>query len=99
LPVSRFPLSDFIHGFWGCGNPEGDYWFVGMEEGGSDSFEEIHARITQWDRRVRWTRSTSRLSGDIASLVDNGCRLNATVLLGRTAVLKSEPLASEIWDY
>lgn len=27
-------LSDFIHGFWVYGIPEGDYWFVGMEEGG-----------------------------------------------------------------
>jgi hypothetical protein len=46
-------LSDYMKGFWGYGNPEADYWFVGMEEGGGDSYEDITRRITQWDRRGR----------------------------------------------
>ncbi len=46
-------LSDYMGGFWGYGNLSGDYWFVGMEEGGGDSFDEVNQRVTQWDRRGR----------------------------------------------
>lgn len=46
-------LSDYIEGFWGYGAKNADYWFVGMEEGGGDSFDEISQRIIQWDKRGR----------------------------------------------
>ena len=46
-------LADYMGGFWGYGNLNGDYWFVGMEEGGGDSFEEVDQRILQWDKRGR----------------------------------------------
>ena len=46
-------LADYMGGFWGYGNLSGDYWFVGMEEGGGDSFEEVNQRISQWNKRGR----------------------------------------------
>jgi len=46
-------LSDYMDGFWGYGATNADYWFVGMEEGGGDSFEEITQRISQWNKRGR----------------------------------------------
>ncbi len=46
-------LSDYMKGFWGYGTINADYWFVGMEEGGGDDFEEINSRLLQWDKRGR----------------------------------------------
>lgn len=48
-------LSDFMDKFWGYGNVRANYWFVGMEEGGGGSFEEVDRRITQWNKRGRNT--------------------------------------------
>lgn len=41
-------LEKFMHGFYGYGNYKGDYWFVGMEEGGGNSFTEIAQRLKHW---------------------------------------------------
>lgn len=46
-------LSAFADGFYGYGNLEADYWFIGMEEGGGDSLADIERRLTAWDRRGR----------------------------------------------
>lgn len=46
-------LQEFMYNFYGYGNYQGDYWFVGMEEGGGDSVAEINQRITTWDQRGR----------------------------------------------
>lgn len=46
-------LHDFMYGFYGYGNYGGDYWFVGMEEGGGNSFENICQRLQDWNRRGR----------------------------------------------
>jgi hypothetical protein len=46
-------LSDYILRFYGYGNSGGDLWFVGMEEGGGQSFEEVQMRLNIWDRRGR----------------------------------------------
>ena len=46
-------LQDFMNGFYGYGNYSGGYWFVGMEEGGGNSFENIDKRLKDWDRRDR----------------------------------------------
>ncbi|MEH6550647.1 MAG: hypothetical protein V7744_11730 [Pseudomonadales bacterium] len=46
-------LADYMSDFWGYGNPQGRYWFVGMEEGGGDSYDDIARRISQWDKRGR----------------------------------------------
>lgn len=46
-------LEAFTEGFFGYGNYEGKFWFVGIEEAGGESFEEMNSRITTWDRRGR----------------------------------------------
>lgn len=46
-------LGAFINGFYGYGNYQAPYWFVGMEEGGGNSIEEIAKRIETWDKRGR----------------------------------------------
>ena len=46
-------LDAYIDGSWGYGNPGGDLWFVGMEQGGGTSFEEIQRRLAAWDKAGR----------------------------------------------
>jgi hypothetical protein len=46
-------LQDFMNGFYGYGNYSGDYWFVGMEEGGGNSFKNIDQRLQDWNHRNR----------------------------------------------
>ncbi len=46
-------LSDFINGFWGYGSNNAQFWFVGMEEGGGNTFEELQIRFTEWNERGR----------------------------------------------
>lgn len=43
-------LQNFIDKFYGYGNYTGDYWFVGMEEGGGNSFADINQRLQVWKR-------------------------------------------------
>jgi len=42
-------LEDFMQGFYGYGTFQAPIWFVGMEEGGGGSFEEIRRRLAAWD--------------------------------------------------
>lgn len=46
-------LSEFAASFYGYGDHRADYWFIGMEEGGGDSLEEVQRRLEVWDRRGR----------------------------------------------
>ena len=49
--VRRFDdqlLEEFALGFYGHGNLRASYWFIGMEHGGGDSFENINQRIDKW---------------------------------------------------
>src|SRR5258708_2448937 len=46
-------LAAYMHTFYGYGAWAAKYWFVGMEEGGGDSLEEIERRITVWHDRGR----------------------------------------------
>src|SRR5713226_7016665 len=46
-------LTAFINHFYGYGNYDAKYWFVGMEEGGGNDFTEIVKRINAWDSRGR----------------------------------------------
>ncbi|KAF3983103.1 MAG: hypothetical protein HFP81_09020 [Methylococcales symbiont of Hymedesmia sp. n. MRB-2018] len=46
-------LAEYMDGFWGYGAENAEYWFVGMEEGGGDSFDEINRRIYHWEKRGR----------------------------------------------
>jgi hypothetical protein len=42
-------LKDYMTTFFGYGNFKGDYWFIGMEEGGGDTEEEIISRLDKWE--------------------------------------------------
>jgi hypothetical protein len=44
-------LDEFAHNFYGYGNYNGRYWFIGMEEGGGDSFAEVSQRLHTWADR------------------------------------------------
>jgi len=44
-------LDEFAHNFYGYGNYNGQFWFVGMEEGGGNSFAEIAKRLSVWAKR------------------------------------------------
>ncbi len=46
-------LSAFIDGFFGYGNLAAPLWFVGMEEGGGTSADEIRRRLAAWQRCER----------------------------------------------
>jgi hypothetical protein len=46
-------LSEFIQNFYGYGNYSGQFWFIGMEEGGGNSFSEINNRLSAWANRGR----------------------------------------------
>lgn len=41
-------LQYFITTFYGSGNYSGDYWFVGMEEGGGASLDQVKLRLNAW---------------------------------------------------
>lgn len=41
-------LATFTTTFFGYGNLAADWWFVGMEEGGGHSDDEISARLAAW---------------------------------------------------
>jgi hypothetical protein len=49
--LANLPLNDFISTFYGYGNARGQYWFIGMEEGGGDTLEEIEQRVLLWEQR------------------------------------------------
>ena len=46
-------LDEFAHSFYGYGNYGGQFWFIGMEEGGGDSFAEVAKRLEAWALRGR----------------------------------------------
>ena len=41
-------LSQFMKTFYGYGNLSARFWFIGMEEGGGNSFAEVQARLSAW---------------------------------------------------
>ncbi|MBC5795702.1 hypothetical protein H5968_11220 [Sphaerospermopsis sp. LEGE 00249] len=44
-------LQRRIEKFYGYGNYEGKYWFIGMEERGAENFEDANLRINTWANR------------------------------------------------
>lgn len=44
-------LQDFMQGFYGYGSYKALFWFIGMEEGGGGSQEEINQRLANWNTR------------------------------------------------
>jgi hypothetical protein len=43
--LNNVQLLDRLYNFWGLGRFESDYWFVGMEEGGGNSLDEVSKRL------------------------------------------------------
>jgi len=41
-------LQHFISTFYGSGNYSGKYWFIGMEEGGGNTLEQVTKRLNAW---------------------------------------------------
>ena len=46
-------LDDFMRSFFGYGSYQADYWFVGLEEGGGNSIEEVMSRLEIWNYQER----------------------------------------------
>ena len=42
-------LYEFMHKFYGYGNLNAKFWFIGMEEGGGNDIDELHKRISAWN--------------------------------------------------
>ena len=49
LPIDK--LRAYCEGFLGYGNPEAPVWYVGMEEYGGKTEDEVLARIRAWNDR------------------------------------------------
>lgn len=43
-------LESMMHKFYGYGNYQGDYWFIGLEESGGD-FANVNKRVNIWSKR------------------------------------------------
>jgi hypothetical protein len=43
-------LRAFMHSFYGYGNYDARYWFIGLEEGGVSSADDLTKRIAAWRR-------------------------------------------------
>ena len=48
-------VQSFMHGFYGYGHLGAKHWFVGLEEGGGTSMDEIRQRLAAWDELGRPT--------------------------------------------
>src|SRR5215475_5529309 len=46
-------LTDYAHQFCGFGNWTAKVWFIGIEEAGGESIEEVRTRLRVWDERGR----------------------------------------------
>lgn len=60
-------LEEFMKGFYGFGNYQAPYWFVGMEEGGGNTYEAIVKQLEIWDR---WGRKELLDVADYAREMD-----------------------------
>ena len=47
--MSLSTVTNFAHTFFGYGNLNAPVWFVGMEEGGGETRDEIEARLRSWE--------------------------------------------------
>ena len=46
--MTNIELGAFIKGFFGYGDLNAQIWFIGMEEGGGNTFDEIVKRLSIW---------------------------------------------------
>jgi hypothetical protein len=53
MPLNDELLGEYIKTFYGYGNYAGDWWLVGMEEGGGKTDDEVRTRLRLWDARGR----------------------------------------------
>ena len=53
MPLDDLLLTEYMTTFFGYGRYEGDWWLVGMEEGGGDTVQDIEARLRVWNVRGR----------------------------------------------
>lgn len=44
-------LESYINTFYGYGNYNAPYWFVGMEEGGGGTIDDVQIRLNVWRKR------------------------------------------------
>jgi hypothetical protein len=51
--MEREGLRAFMQGFYGYGTYSAPLWFIGIEEGGGNSCDEIERRIAAWDAHGR----------------------------------------------
>jgi len=50
MTLTHALLTEFIENFFGFGDPNAKYWFIGMEEGGGNSSEKFEKRVSAWDQ-------------------------------------------------
>lgn len=50
MKLNETLLSEFADKFFGYGNLKSDIWFIGMEEGGGNTVEDINNRLRNWER-------------------------------------------------
>ncbi len=48
--LDNHDLLQFMSRFYGYGNVAARFWFIGMEEGGGNTFEEVQARLLAWTK-------------------------------------------------
>lgn len=48
MSIDHKLLESYMTGFYGYGNESALYWFIGLEEGGGDSLDEIKRRVNVW---------------------------------------------------
>ncbi len=58
--IDKELLEEFMFKFYGYGNLKSDYWFVGMEEGGGNTLDEIAARLKVWESHGKPTLMDNR---------------------------------------
>lgn len=51
--LDRAHLQDFMNRFYGYGSWDVELWFIGMEERGGNSMDEVERRLNAWDGRSR----------------------------------------------
>ena len=50
--IDKILIQEFCLGFYGYGNLNADYWFIGMEEGGKNTIQEFYKNyIESWDKK------------------------------------------------
>lgn len=46
--INQDNINNYIENFYGYGNWDSPTWFIGIEEGGGNSEEEVNSRISSW---------------------------------------------------